>query len=311
MKRVFDLLEDTINKSTIHRFREFLDKYKDVTKWILCSDYCLDDKNKANRVITFVLYPYIFEFEQWQSFIQNMQKTDLKNTRSVSKEFCEFLNGGFVFSFSFILDEKSIFDLWKDKDTMKYVLNSYIDMTEKWQITTPNNSETYRVMNMRLKKLLSKSESKNFNYKLLGRIFTVTFFAGYIKYLLLKEHKNITLYSWLSDIDSITTWNEGICSDIYHISSHCLCENNLSDKIKKSVEEIYPVIDDNKIFYEQLNRVADFICGGIADFNYKNGTVTAEKHCNIIENIISDNDYIILVNISENSMATIKHKKVN
>lgn len=62
--------------------------------------YCLDDKNKNNNVITFVIYPYIFNFGDWEKIINNLQKKDLKNTRSVSDRFCQFLNQGYCFCFS-------------------------------------------------------------------------------------------------------------------------------------------------------------------------------------------------------------------
>ena len=279
-------------------------------KWILCSDYCLDDKNKANRVITFVLFPYIFDFNQWQELIGAMQKTDLKHTRSISSEFCNFLNQGLVFSFSFILKQHCIFDTWKDKNTMEQLINEYIRMTEQWQTTTPSNADTYKQMNQRLKKLSENSRAKSFNYGLLARIITVTFLAGYLKYLLFRECSDVKLYSWLSDIDNITTWQDGIYYDIYRILSHCLCINKLPEYEKVQPEELYAQISDNHIFYEQLNRVADFICGGIADFNYSDGSVTAKKHCTIMEDIISDNPNIILINVNETGISRVVHNKI-
>lgn len=87
MERVFRTLEETINKSAIILFRNFVNKYPDVTKWFMCSDYCFDDKSKANNVISFVIYPYILDFNDWNSVIETMQKTDLKHCRQVSPVF--------------------------------------------------------------------------------------------------------------------------------------------------------------------------------------------------------------------------------
>ena len=44
-------------------------------------DYCIGDKNKKNDVITFVIYPYILNFDDWKKVINNLQKKDLKHTR--------------------------------------------------------------------------------------------------------------------------------------------------------------------------------------------------------------------------------------
>lgn len=77
-------------------------------------------------------------------------------------------------------------------------------------ITTPSNAENYKEMNKKLQKLRNESRKKNFNYSLFGRMMTICFLAGYLRYLLLREQKNIKLFSWLSDRDAITNWNDEI-----------------------------------------------------------------------------------------------------
>jgi len=66
MQRIFECLETIMNKSVLHKFQNFLKQYPDVEKWFMCSDYCIDDKNKNNNVITFVIYPYILNFSDWE-----------------------------------------------------------------------------------------------------------------------------------------------------------------------------------------------------------------------------------------------------
>lgn len=78
MDEVIKLIENTINQSAIKDFRSFISKFSYVTKWILCSDYCFDDKNKPNNVMSFVLYPYIFKINQWQEIIKKLQPKDIK-----------------------------------------------------------------------------------------------------------------------------------------------------------------------------------------------------------------------------------------
>lgn len=86
-------------------------------------------------------------------------------------------------------------DKWKDKATMDKVIQDYIDLTELWQRTTPQNIENYKIMNKKLKDLQRQTNKKSFNYKLLGRIIAVTFLASYLKYLLLREVHNIKIFS--------------------------------------------------------------------------------------------------------------------
>ena len=305
MKHMFDTLENTINKSTILDFRNYLSKYDKVTKWILSSDYCIKDKTKPNDVISFVLFPYILGLDDFQNVIKSMQKTDLKNTRSVSNEFCEFLNAGYIFSINFVIHKKSLFEKWKDKESLQGLLKQYIEMTELWQTTTPNNRQYYIKINQKLKALSNHTKSKSFNYGLFGRVIMITFLASYIKYLLIKE-TDVELYSWLTDRDSITQWENGIYLDLYHLISHCLCDEYIPDKELKT-DELFCSMEENQIFHEDLNRVADFICGAIADYNYNDGDGSSEKHRIIIDNIISDNNYIVLIDVQDNGFARIKH----
>ena len=274
MQKIFECLESTVNKSILEKFQNFLKQYPDVDKWFMCSDYCIGDKNKKNDVITFVIYPYILNFDDWKKVINNLQKKDLKHTRLVSDQFCQFLNQGYCFSFSFILQKKNYFDGWKRKEAGDMLIQTYINLTENWQITTPSNAENYKEMNKKLQKLRNESRKKNFNYSLFGRMMTICFLAGYLRYLLLREQKNIKLFSWLSDRDAITNW------------------------IKE------------EIFYDEMNRVADYICGTFADFDYTDGSVTGDKQCKMMEDAISSNNYIIGISVEEKGVAQICHSKI-
>lgn len=227
MKLVFDALEATVNKSTIYEFRNFLNNRSDVTKWFMCSDYCFDDKNKHNNVISFVIYPYIYDLEMWNDIIEKMQKKDLKHSRYISNEFCEFTQKGYFFSFNFILGKNCILEEWKNESFQKNLIDFYIEMITKWQDTASENSDKYKKMCKKLKDLRVETMRKNFNHKPLGRILEVAFLASYLKYLLYKEVNKIEIFSWLSDRDSITSWNNQIYWDFYHIISHSM----ISEKI--------------------------------------------------------------------------------
>ena len=184
-------------------------------------------------------------------------------------------------------------------------------MTELWQQTTPNNEKIYKNMNKRLKGLKNQTKSKSFNYKLLGRIVGVSFLASYLKYLLYREVSDIEIFSWLSDRDAITYWQDEIYLDIYHVMSHCLIANKLSQEEANKAKEISLQNVGQEMFYDALNRVADFFCGAIADFNYIDGRVTKDKQVTLMEEVISDNEFLIILNISEKGVACIRHEKMN
>ena len=184
MDNMFICIDTTVNKSAIHQFKNFLQKYPEVTKWFMCSDYCIADTKKPNDVVSFVLYPYILDFNEWNEVVSSMQKTDLKHCRQVSPSFCDFTKEGYFFSFNFILRENNILRKLDEKASLDYLLKVYIEMTENWQVTTPNNAEAYEKINKKLKKLQNATKQKSFNYKMFGRVIKICFLAGYLRYLL-------------------------------------------------------------------------------------------------------------------------------
>ena len=312
MDKAFSVINRTVNKSAIASFRMFLSKYSNVTKWYVCSDYCFEDNKKKNDVVSFVIYPHDFDISLKQSYIQSLQNSDLKKTRSINPDFCQFLHSGTFFSFNFILEKDNFFNLWKKKDLQQQFVDTCIKMMDQWIITTPKNKKLYTEYAGRLRKFRNNMNRKSFNCKLLARILSVAFLAGYVKYLVLQEHKNVQLYSWLSDRDAIVKWEDGICEIFYHIISHGLCTNCLTNPmIENKMREIYVANDEAEQFYDQLNRVADYICGTLADYDYKSGSVTAEKQCILIEEAIADNNFIVNIGIASNEAKRITHKKLD
>ena len=308
MDKTFAIIEETMNKSAIKNFRNFVHKYQNVTKWFMCSDYCFDDKNKPNNVVSFVIFPYIIDIDALKRIIESMQPVDLKHCRTVSLSFCDLIKSGLFFSFNFVLAKNCMLDKWKDKTSMDRVIQDSIDLTELWQETTPKNAESYKRLNKQLKVLQNNTNSKSFNYKLLGRIVGVTFLASYLKYLLFREMPNIEVFGWFSDRDAITNWNDKIYLVFYQMISHNLISSNLSPE--RSYKVIDAVSGDMDMFFDPLIRVADFVCGAIADFNDSNGQVTGEKQCKLIEDAIANNDYLIILKITEEGVAQGTHKKI-
>ena len=84
----------------------------------------------------------------------------------------------------------------------------------------------------------------------------------------------------------------------------------MGDEREKGVKDLYLKDVENNLFFDGSNRIADFICGGLADFNYSDGSVTGKKQCTILEDIISDNLYLTIFDTNANGVARITHNKI-
>lgn len=311
MDGVLRLIENTVEKSAITDFRKFIANHHDVTKWILCSDFCFDDKGKPNDVISFVLYPYIFDFTQWQEIIDTLQATDIKNTRHISEDFRKFTHLGLLFSFNFVFDKSgTFFDKWRNKDVLISIADQYIGMMDTWKITTPHRADMYDEFQRDLRRLRSEMNAKNFNVKLFHRTVVTVYLASYIKYLLFREIDKMEIFSWLPDRDKMTSLSNGVYKDLFVIISHCFCAQSLPEEKYKGVTELVPANPNEEMFWDSLNRTADIICGVLADHNIETNEVSKDKHLEGVEGILADNPNIVLLGVREKGIARGTHTKL-
>lgn len=310
MKRVFDVLNQTIQKSSITDFRNFLNGQQGVTKWILASDYCIKDKKKPNDVLSFVLFPYVLYLNDWQDLINKLQKEDIKHTKEISDEFCKFTKSGLIFTFSFILDrEGNCFDAWNNKSALLQMVDSYIKMIDSWIVNKPHNKEHYSELQKSLKLLRTNMNANSFNTPLLAETVITCFLASYIKYLLFSE-VNVEIFSWLPDRDSMTSFSKGVYGHLYEIISYCLCDTELAEERKYIAEQVKDCLPDdpnNNMFYDELVRVPDYFSGIIADYNMKDNAVSGEKQCKGVEQILADNKFLSIILANKTGFARVGH----
>lgn len=305
---IFNTLESTINKNTIKQLNDYLDNYKDVEKWIICSDYCLYDKQKPNNVITFVLFPHIVDIAKVTKYIDSIQPSDLKHSRRVTKEFIDLIDEGYVYSFNFILEKNNLFDKLVNQDSLPKILREMQDVFKKWEISTPGSKDRYHKNSQILGELINKcTKRSNVNLKLYRSFISTTFLAAYVSLLLVRHHK-IKLLSWLSDVDKITQSFDGIYYEIFDMILHNLCNELCPDNYKDMVI-VQPQIVDNKIIFDQFNRIADYFCGALADYSLKKNINSKSKHNIIISQLFANTKYISVVLIHDNGIAMVDFKR--
>lgn len=305
MQVIFDTLENTFNKSTIKEFRQYLSNFSDIKKWMIFSDYCINDPQKPNNCITFVIYPYILDLETIQSHIQEIAKVDLKHTRTINSDLCNFYKSGLIYSFNFILEDKNYFSQRLSTESIQSVINTYLNMLDTWDITTPQNKATHDKIRKNFKSFLNETKRKSFNRSLAEQIFTTTFLASYVIYLLIREC-TVDLVSWFSDTDNITTGFKNLIFYLFLIQPHCLCVQQIGDTYKQPK---LGFSDGKKpMFYEQMNRLADYICGFISEFDMNIVPKSyPEKYCYLADQVVADNKNICVLRIKPDGVDKVVH----
>lgn len=94
--------------------------------WYVISDYSFGDKNKKNDVVSFSVLLCHDTLYNIKEYISAFAPKDIKNTRTVSKGFIQYLNSPVIFHFSFIIDRNTKFMRnYADVDNMKSFLPEF------------------------------------------------------------------------------------------------------------------------------------------------------------------------------------------
>jgi len=285
---LFQLIEETFKKSTIKDLDDFyIKKIKNVTKWTCYSDYCFDDKNKPNDVVTFTLVPYVDDFNDLSNFIQRIAKVDIKKTRTISEEFTEFLKKYPLINFSFILNNrKKIFG--KDHNSVKKSLKNTFEIIKKqyieWSKKQPEQREYYKKIIKKIDCVLELIKNDKKIKQIIGMLL-VTFLGAYVSSKILRKLNNIELFGWFSDRDAINEVCNNFSIELFQYFLHGLNDG----KNFKFVAS--PAGSNDNAFYEELVRIPDYIAGAISDYNMKDNLISKNKFDEVLTNYMADNEH--------------------
>ena len=294
---IFNCLDETMNKESKIRFCNYLKKYKDIKKWSICSDYCLDDKNKNSNVYTFALFPVTKDISELkEEVVQNIKSEIKKSGNFIPESTLNYLNNNDFFIFNFIFPK----DFLKNYFSKNFNKESKISsIEEQIKIIKNNWKNDYKdVIVNSLNNLIKKMKERNFNLSLYKKILLNSFLAAYLC-TFLQRQKNIETYSWLSDRDNMTTYGSGIINALYLWRKE---EIKKIIKIKFSpIEEGITILESKtKPFYDELIRVPDYFCGTLASLikfskNKDKYIEFSKKYDQIIMNVLNSNKNIVTI----------------
>ena len=285
----------------------FCSIHKNIQKWCMYSDYSFE---KANKTITFVIVPAEKYLEALNSLIKKVLPKDMKHTRSIDEEKRKLLTSNFFFSISFILENENKMI----KNISKELIVDYLNLIISNKSININD-ETKDKINL----IIKDTKKKNFNKKLFHRITTTTYLAAYVEYKFIESFKGkLEAFGWFSDRDVITTAYKVIYSLFYSINRNNFLEyieNELPLRyifaqpldIKKYLISLPApeIFNEKELFYDSYNRIADYICATIADYNMKKSIVSHKKFINMLEYVLTHPNHNI-ININYNKISNIK-----
>ena len=276
---------------------EYQHKNSSCSKWLMFSDYCLDDKNKANDVMTFVLMPFENEakYTEMQQKIHDMQPSDIKKTNTVNETFLSYLKSENMLIFSFVFDDRKHFLALSHNQCLEGVertLQTICDCYEEWKRTADNEDilKYYKRVVNKIKQLLATLKGNNPDIKLLNDILITAFLGAYVSAKVL-ENLSIEVFGWFSDRDKVISGKDNIIVPIFNCYQH----NMLGGKQFKLCT--FTPDDKVKPFFDDFNRIADVVTGAIADYNLEENYITADKVNTVLIHLLADNKQVFIFRI--------------
>ena len=271
----------------VEKWNKFYNKFKQVDSWYVVSDYCLDDKDKPNDVMTFTIYPFTHPYLLRNGIKQHLSK-DIKDFKHLSDNAVNYIREApYFFSLAFIIDAKNnVFSL----DHSKQVLDETIKNMENWPKT--KREEFIH----KLKKLRNYLNRKEIDFKTLSNISITTHIMSYIiEFLLIKANAKHII--WISDRDKITDFQNGVISELVRIGYTSLLNKRVSNN---EVYGFWGGKEYNKEIFDELVRIPDYISGAIASMDFEDVYKVSEKHYNLFDKSIVDNERIYIMHLKRN-----------
>lgn len=309
MEELVKVFDGVMLKSTRDDLRSFIYN-NNARKFIIYSDYCFD-KSKSNSVASFTIVPYDVGIDYEAQYIKKIAPNDIKNTTKVNELFVRHLKSKRLFHINFIFVDLAGLTENLELFGTKYVVKSIehtIEIIRGWLKNQPEGKEKFNQLLKKLKSLKSEASRKTFNLDLYRKIIIVSFLAAYIAYLLTKEAE-AEIVAWFSDRDKITEAYKGIAFDYFDLNHHGLCERDNLKSTKTQLGIGAPVNDDTgNLWYDDLNRMPDYLAGALASWDLKNNTISHIKYTSILRECFanSQSNSIIKVDIKSNGYSCVR-----
>lgn len=277
--------DDTFSQSSEKLLFDFLDEFSYAKKWIIASDYVINDKNKPNDTVVFSLIPYIVDLDKINVAIHDMAPSDLKKTKEVDLRFLNFLSQGPVFNICIELDKNRRLHT-NEREYHLEKLNSSILQLEKWCISTPSGRDRFLrdIKKFKNAELLVKSPGANL--KAFRDIELVSTLAAYLM-AKISTAIDIDVVAWLSDRDAMFNFKSAKLGhymlDCTKYLYHVLATNSGARSQAQLCFGIPEV--EGRMWYDTINRIPDLLAGAFADYNYKENKLSHDKYVSIIERL--------------------------
>jgi hypothetical protein len=272
-------LGSSTSKNVENKFSRFL-KQRNVTKWIISTDFCIDDKARAKDAFAFVIFPAGDQLDSTVDRLARIPNRDLKEVRSrPSSQIKRLLRKGKVFTFCFLSDRAN--KLFVDAAAARTCLDNSISMMEAWE-----NADQCQNIIKQARAMRVEANKNSVSLKLLTHIILCTALVAFITGLIAK-HSKAAFVGWAPDRDRITEAYSSIASTLFSANVAALAEQMKFEQPKLGV---FTQSNEN-LWCDPYIRIADFVAGTGAAINPTKLELASPKIASMMKTF-ADNRYL-------------------
>jgi len=288
-----DHVMSTFSQCAIGEFREFLAKHPMITKWMIASDFVINEPQAAHDAYAYTFFPQNAEIEDIKASIAKSLPKDFKNTKTVTSEIKEYFHSGETFTIC-LLTAKTC-RAAGDIATVRRLLDETLRVMRNWL-----NADSQREVIRAFEQLKEKAKANNFKPQLMSTMVIATVLAAFCKIILAQERK-IERVGWFPDRDKITTSYNRIAEHMLATNFSAFCQIHKVDErpIVTLIGRAEPdAANPKQSWYDELVRTPDFLAAALANWHYnkndKTTKVTArQKYVDMLQGAVADNPFVI------------------
>jgi hypothetical protein len=292
---LLDQLMSTFCANATKEFRTFLANHPKVTKWLIASDFVLNDSEAISDAYAYTFIPHNAEIQKIKANIKELVPRDFKKTKIVNPSLKEFLRSGETFTICLLTPKK--FSAAGDIHAVRRTLDETLKNMRNWK-----DAGAQKQLIEQFARFRERAKANNFNTQLVSTMMIATVLAAFCAIILAQERK-IEIVGWFPDRDNITTSYERIVDHMFSVNFSAFCQRHNIDQSQIRTGIGLPQPDSanpKQLWYDELVRILDFLAGPLARWDYKKNLVpTREKYVDLLQGAVADNHNLVVLLLSQ------------
>jgi hypothetical protein len=285
-----------VDKSAIYNFERFLNRHRDVRKWLVAADFSLGSE-RPHGCFAFTVVPYdAWPWELERDAVANLAR-DLKKSKSVPESAVTWLRDNRRFHFAItVRPNRAVFV--GGVGTPVQQAREHVNATLAQIEAQPDQVEPATVR--RIRELARLAQRNSFNVKLLTDMWLLAVFFAAITTLIGRERQS-EIISWFPDRDNMTNWCDGVWHDYAFWNTRAFADAFQIDLRRTQIGMGLPDRRTGKevMWFDYLVRAADWFAGAVAEWDRKTNLDPKKhpKYREMWEQVIADADNVIVLHL--------------